>query len=85
MRIPSKALYGRSLLTIAAVATVASMVCSYSNAAVAGVAAAVDIEVVNQVKNYGMPILVNTLNNFDIGKIEFSEGNVDNIKIDLNC
>jgi len=49
----------------------------------AGTAMAVDIGVVNQVKNWAMPSVLNILNNYQVGKIEFSEGNVDNIKINL--
>eukprot|EP00347_Sterkiella_histriomuscorum_P011713 403371396 len=57
---------------------------SFVQATAAGVAMAVDIEVVNQVKNYGMPMMIDTINNLDLGKIEFSQGNVDNIKFDLH-
>ncbi|CDW75575.1 bactericidal permeability-increasing protein [Stylonychia lemnae] len=60
--------------------------CAFStiaNANLAGTAAAVDIGVVNQVKNWAMPTVLNIINNYDVGKIEFSEGQVDNIKINL--
>lgn len=48
----------------------------------AGTAMAVDIGVVNEVKNYAMPTVLKIMNDYKIGKIEFSEGNVDNF--DLN-
>jgi hypothetical protein len=45
----------------------------------AGVSMAVDIDVVNKMKNYAMPMVLSELNGLDLGKIEFDGGYVDNM------
>ena len=53
------------------------------SAAPAGIAAAVDIGVIDKVKNYAMPVVLKELNAFNIGRIDFDKGHVDNIKLSL--
>eukprot|EP00347_Sterkiella_histriomuscorum_P020604 403337177 len=45
---------------------------------------AVDIQVVDQVKNYGIPLMMDAINSLDLGKIKFKQGDVDKIKFDLH-
>ena len=49
----------------------------------AGVAAAVDTELIKNVKNYVMPMIINLVNNVAVPRIEFSGGHIDSINIDL--
>lgn len=52
---------------------------STAYSAPAGIAASVDIDVVNQVKNYAMPIVIDDINAYQVGKISFKQGYVQNI------
>lgn len=50
-----------------------------ASANLAGISMAVDIDVINKMKNYAMPMIMADLNSMDVGKIEFDGGYVDNI------
>ncbi len=49
----------------------------------AGVAAAVDTLLVKNVKNYLMPMILRTVNELPIPRVDFDGGHADNFNLDL--
>ena len=70
--------------TLSTVLLTIGIMSSLVTAAPAGIAMSVDLDVVNNVKNYAMPIVLRDLNAYQVGKIEFDKGYVDNIQLDLH-
>eukprot|EP00347_Sterkiella_histriomuscorum_P013831 403363197 len=56
---------------------------TFVSATTAGVAMAMDVEIFNQLKSYGMPAMITMINDLDMGKMEFSQGYVDDVKFNL--
>eukprot|EP00347_Sterkiella_histriomuscorum_P018232 403346289 len=80
MRFINHLLFTLSTLCLSLLAPQASFV----QATAGGVGMAVDIQVVDQVKNYGIPLMMDAINSLDLGKIKFKQGDVDKIKFDLH-
>lgn len=69
----------KAFTIIVTLALVSTAVLTHS----AGIAASVDIGVIDKVKNYVMPTVIKDINEFEIGKIEFDKGYVDNLNLNF--
>lgn len=70
-----------SLLLLLATIGYLSVTPAYAN--LAGIGMAVDIDVVNKIKDYAMPMVISTINSYDVGKISFDGGYVDDLKFNF--
>ena len=63
--------------------TLAAICISYVIMTPAGVAAAIDSELVKNIKNYIVPVILKDINAVKTGRIDFDKGHVDNVEINL--
>lgn len=70
------------LTTIVALSAI--LLCSAVSATAAGIATSVDIGVVQNVKNYAMPMMIHTINTMTIPDMEVDDFTITNMKVDLD-